>query len=76
MVILLSFDKGPMLSDHKTSTVAAVIMISVAGLMEMLQVKVRGAIRPANRGPGGTAMITSGVETKGVIPPCIKACCC
>ena len=39
------------------------ISVSVAELMEMVQVRVRGAIRPANRGPGGTVMTTSGVET-------------
>ena len=63
MVIRLPFDKGPTLSDHETSTVAAVIMTSVAELMEMVQVRVRGAIRPAKRGPEGTVMTTSGVET-------------
>ena len=39
------------------------ISVSVAELMEMVQVRVRGAIRPAKRGPGGTVMATSGVET-------------
>ena len=39
------------------------ISVSVAELMEMAQVRVRGAIRPAKRGPGGTVMNTSGVET-------------
>ena len=39
------------------------ISVSVAELMEMVQVRVRGAIRPAKRGPGGTVMTTSGVET-------------
>ena len=38
--------------------------VSVALLMEMVQVRMRGAIRPANSGPGGTVMTTSGVETK------------
>ena len=39
------------------------ISVSVAELMEMVQVSVRGAIRPAKRGPEGTVMTTSGVET-------------
>ena len=39
------------------------ISVSVAELMEMVQVRVRGAIRPAKRGPEGTVMTTSGVET-------------
>ena len=39
------------------------ISVSVAELMEMVQVRVRGAIRPAKRGPGGTVTVTSGVET-------------
>ena len=32
------------------------ISVSVAELMEMVQVRVRGAMRPAKRGPGGTLM--------------------
>ena len=39
------------------------IRVSVAELMEMVQVRVRGTIRPAKRGLEGTAMTTSGVET-------------
>ena len=38
--------------------------VSVAGLMEMVQVRVRGVVLPANSGPGGTVMLTSGVETE------------
>ena len=37
--------------------------VSVAELMEMVQMRVRGAIRPAKSGPGGTVTTTSGVET-------------
>ena len=37
--------------------------VSVAGLMEMVQVRVRGVVLPANSGPEGTVMSTSGVET-------------
>ena len=39
------------------------ISVSVAELMEMVQVRVRGAIPPAKSGPGGTVMTTSGAET-------------
>ena len=39
------------------------ISTSVALLMEMVQVRVRGSILPANSGPGGTVMTTYGVET-------------
>ena len=39
------------------------IRVSVDELMEMVQVRVRGATRPAKRGPEGTVMTTSGVET-------------
>ena len=46
-----------------SQAILMVISVSVALLMEMLEVRVRGAIRPAKRGPGGTVMITSGVET-------------
>ena len=37
--------------------------VSVALLMEMVQVRVRGVVLPANSGPEGTVMFTSGVET-------------
>ena len=37
--------------------------VSVAVLMEMVQVRVRGSLLPANSGPGGTVMSRSGVET-------------
>ena len=43
--------------------ISIVISVSVALLMEMLEVRMRGAVRPAKRGPGGTVMTTSGVET-------------
>ena len=38
--------------------------VSVAGLMEMVQVRVRGVVLPANSGPGGRVMSTAGVETE------------
>ena len=62
MVTLASLlDKGmlPLNQMAKTET-----SISVATLMEMEQVRVRGAILPANSVPGGTVTTTSGVETK------------
>ena len=37
--------------------------VSVAVLMEMVQVRLKRSIRPANSGPGGTVMTTPGVET-------------
>ena len=46
------------MSDSVTET-----SVSVAGLMEMVQVRVRGVVLPTNSGPGGTVMLTSGVET-------------
>ena len=64
MVILtLSLDKRLTPLNQVTSTVVVVIKISVAELMEMVQVRVRGVVLPANSGPGGTVMLTSGVET-------------
>ena len=56
-------DKGVFPLIHMTSVSMTATSVSVAELMEMLQVRVRGAILPANNGPGGTVMITSGVET-------------
>ena len=38
--------------------------VSVAGLIEMVQVRVRGVVLPANSGPAGTVMSISGVETE------------
>ena len=63
VTLLLSFDNSRTLSNHMTSTVAVVIKVSVAGLMEMVQVRMRGVVLPANSGPGGTVISTSGVET-------------
>ena len=37
--------------------------VSVAEFMEKVQVRVRGVVFPAYRGPGGTVILTSGVET-------------
>ena len=56
-------DKGVLPLSQVTSASLTATSVSVPGLMEMLQVRVRGSIRPANSGPGGTVTITSGVET-------------
>ena len=57
-------DKRVLPINHMTSVSMIATAVSVAELMEMLQVRVRGAILPANSGPGGTVMTTSGVETE------------
>ena len=56
-------DKGvlPLLQVTSVSVIAT--SVSVAGLMEMEQVRVRESTLPANSGPGRTVMTTSGVET-------------
>ena len=56
-------DNGVLPLSQVTSVSVIATTVSVAGLMEMEQVRVRGAILPANSGPGGTVMTTSGVET-------------
>jgi hypothetical protein len=57
-------DKGMLPLSQVTSVSLIETSVLVAELMEMAQVRVRGATRPAKRGPGGTVMTTSGVETK------------
>ena len=65
MVTLESLvDKGMLPLSQVTSLLLIETSVSVSELMEMVQVRVRGAIRPAKRGPEGTVMTTSGVETK------------
>ena len=56
-------DKRVLPLSQVISVSVIAISVSVAGLMEMLQVSVRGVMLPANSGPGGTMMITLGVET-------------
>ena len=56
-------NKGVLPFSQVTSVSMIATLVSVAELMEMLQVRVRGAILPANSGPGGTVTTTSGVET-------------
>ena len=64
MVTLASlFDKCVLPLSQVMSILDVTISLSVAELMEMVQVRVRGAIRPAKREPVGTVMTTSGVET-------------
>ena len=65
MVTLASLlDKRVLPLSQVTSVSPIETSVSVSELMEMVQVRVRGAIRPAKRGPEGTVMTTSGVETK------------
>ena len=59
----LLLDKGVLPLSQMTSVSMMTTSVSVARLMEMLQVRVRGVVLPANSGSGGTVMITSGVET-------------
>ena len=59
----LLLDKGVLPLSQMTSVSTMTTSVSVARLMEMLQVRVRGVVLPANSGSGGTVMITSGVET-------------
>ena len=49
--------------SQMTSVSVIATSVSVAGLMEMEQVSVRGAMLPATSGAGGAVMTTSGVET-------------
>ena len=57
-------DKGVLPLNQVTSVSLIATSVSVAGLMAMVQVRVRGVVLPANSGPGGTVMTTSGVETE------------
>ena len=59
----LSLDKRVLPLSQVMSISDTSISVSVAELMEMVHVRVRGAIRPAKSGLGGTMMSTSGVET-------------
>ena len=64
VTLALVLGKGMFPLSQVTSVSMIATSVSVAGLMEMLQVRVRGAILPANSESGGTVMITSGVETE------------
>ena len=57
-------DKGVVPFSQVMSMVVTETGLSVAGLREMVQVRVRGVVLPAYSGPGGTMMMTSGVETE------------
>ena len=56
-------DKRELPLNQVTSVLVIKTSVSVAELMEMVQVRVRGVTLPAKRGSGGTVMTTSGVET-------------
>ena len=65
MVTLTSslFDKGAEPFSQVMSMSVTDTAVSVAEFMEKVQVRVRGVVFPAYRGPGGTVILTSGVET-------------
>ena len=56
-------DKGVVPFSQVMSMVVTETGLSVAGLMEMVQVRVRGVVLPAYSGPEGSVILTSGVET-------------
>ena len=62
IVTLVSLLDKDMLPLSQVTSIS--ISVSVALLMEMVELRVRGSILPANSGPEGTMMATSGVETK------------
>ena len=65
MVTLVSLlDKRLTPLHQLTSTVVAVIMELVAGLMVVEQVKERGVVPPANSERRETTMLTLGVDTR------------
>lgn len=57
-------DKCVVPLSQVTSELMISTSVSVAGLMEMVQVRVTGVVLPANNGPGGRVTNTSGVETE------------
>ena len=66
IVTLASPSESPVLPlIQVTSMLSAVTetSVSVAGSIEMVQVRVRGVVLPANSEPERTVMFTSGVET-------------
>ena len=56
-------DKGAEPFSQMMSMSVTDMVVSVAEFMEMVQVRVRGVVLPAYRGPGGTVILMSGVET-------------
>ena len=64
MVTLSSLlDKGAEPFSQVMSMSVTDMVVSVAEFMEMVQVRVRGVVLPAYRGPGGTVILMLGVET-------------
>ena len=60
---LVLLDRGVEPFNQVMSMSVTDMVVSVAELKEMVQVKVRGAVLPAYNGPGGIVILTSGVET-------------
>ena len=56
-------DKRVLPLSQVTSISDRAISVSVAELMEIAQVRVRGSVRPAKRPSRGAVTLTSGVET-------------
>ena len=64
MVTLSSLlDKGAEPFSQVMSMSVTDMVVSVAEFMEMVQVRVRGVVLPAYRGPGGTVILMFGLET-------------
>ena len=64
MITLSSLlDKGAEPFSQVMSMSVTDMVVSVAEFMEMVQVRVRGVVLPAYRGPGGTVILMFGVET-------------
>ena len=57
-------DKGVEPFSQVMSMSVTDMAVSVAELKEIVHVRVRTVKLPANSGPGGTVILTSGVETK------------
>ena len=65
VTLLVLLDKGVEPFSQVMSMSVTDMVVSVAELKEMVQVKVRGAVLPAYSGPPGIVTSISGVETGG-----------
>ena len=63
VTLLVLLDKGVEPFSQVMSMSVTDMAVSVAELKEMVQVRVRGALLPAYKGPLGIVTSTSGVET-------------